>query len=121
MEKELLNLSTLDFLLEITKKSLIFYSENFVESEYDKTAFEFQLDENNLASLLKKLELSRLELAGNSVLSTYVDFRIREIKKAMEKNSISAYTKNPQYGVQYFSLIYDILSEKRNHLNKVPD
>ena len=121
MEKELLELSTLDFLMEITKSSLVYYSENCIEAESDKTAFEMQLDELSLNSLLKKLENSKVELAGNSVLSAYIDFRIQEIKKAIEKNSISAYSKNPRYGVQYFSLIYDILSEKKTQLNKVTD
>jgi len=121
MEKELLELSTLDFLLEITKDSLIFYSENTLETESGKTAIEFQLDENSLKSLLKKLENSKNELSGNSVLSTYIDFRINEIKKALEKNTISAYSKNPKYGQQYFGLIYEILTEKKKLLNKVPD
>lgn len=121
MEKELLKLSTLDFLMEITKSSLTYYSENCIEAESDKAAFEFQLDEEYLISLLKKLENSKNELAENSVLSTYIDFRIKEIKKAIDKNSISAYSKYPQYGVQYFSLIYDILTEKKIMLNKVPD
>jgi hypothetical protein len=121
MEKELLELSSLDFLLEITKDSLNFYSANIIESELDKTAFEFQLDNDSLNLLLKKLESSRIELAGNSVLSTYIDFRINEINRAIEKNTISAYSKNPKYGVQYFSLIYDILSDKKVQLNKVSD
>ncbi|MBS1494510.1 MAG: hypothetical protein JST55_13425 [Bacteroidetes bacterium] len=121
MEKELLDLSTLDFLLEITQDSLTYYSENVIESESGKTALEFQLDEVSLSTLLKKLENCKIELAGNSVLSTYIDFRIHEIKKAMEKNTISAYSKNPQYGMQYFTLILDILSDKKKHLNKVPD
>jgi hypothetical protein len=121
MEKELLDLSTLDFLLEITKDSLTFYSENVIETESDKTALEFQLDDISLNSLLKKLENSKKELAGNSVLSTYIDFRIHEIKKAIDRNTISAYSKNPHYGVQYFNLILEILTEKKNHLNKVPD
>ncbi len=105
--------------MEITKCSLIFYTENTLETESDKTAFEFQLDETALNSLLEKLENSRIELAANSVLATYIDFRIHEIKKVLQKNQISAYSKNPQYGVQYFTLIFDILSDKKKQLSKV--
>ena len=123
MDKGLLNLSTLDFLLEITNQSLTFHRENTIEYESNKVAIEAQLDEDLLNSLLAKFENSLVELGGNKVLAAYIEFRITEIKKALRnKESLSsAYLKNPQYGVQYFSLIYHILSEKKKMLNKVPD
>lgn len=111
MGKEFLQLPTIDFLKEITKSSLNIYRNN-LEAESGKTAIEFQFGSEELCALLKKFEESKTDVAENKILLGYIDYYSERIRKIINKEQAapSAYDAYPQYGEQYFSLIYDVLS-----------
>jgi hypothetical protein len=116
MGKEHPRLSALNFLLEITKNSLLFYSENNVETEIDKCSFELTLNSGEFDLLLDKLENYQEIFSDDPIIMSYIVFRIHEIKRAKEGNTVSAYQNNPKYGIQYFSLIHEVLTEKKKQL-----
>lgn len=118
MGKEFLELPTIDFLKEITKTSLNNYKQSSkkhnIEVESGKTSLELQFDSNDLCALLKKFEESKTDVAENKILLGYIDYYSERIRKLInkEENSTSAYDAYPQYGEQYFSLIYEVLNNK---------
>ena len=114
MGKEFLELPTMDFLKEITKSSLNNYKHN-IEIESGKTALELQFDSNDLCVLLKKFEEAKTDVAENKILLGYIDYYSGRIRKIINKEAAapSAYDAYPQYGEQYFSLIYDVLNTNK--------
>jgi hypothetical protein len=123
MKNNLLELPTIDFLKEITRQSLNFYEDGAFEFEKDKAAIEFVADENYLCLLLDKFEHAKSELSGDKVLTAYIEFRCQQIKRMISNEDMknSAYNKHPEYGVQYYSLISDILSSKSSYPQKIRD
>lgn len=112
-------LSTLDFLLDITQNSLSFYSENTIEAEGSKCSFELSLSSNDFNALEEKLENALKEFDGNSVITSYIEFRLNELKRFKNNNTISAYQNNPGYGIQYFSLIRELLQDKKKQIENL--
>lgn len=118
--EDLLTLPTIDFLREITIQSLKFYKDGETDSEENKAVIEFPDDKDFLNALLQKFESAKEDLQGNEVLTGYINYRCAQILKLLseQETANSVYNRYPQYGVQYFKLIAEILIDKSDKKKK---